>query len=135
MTLPVCCSWFPVGERLEVPYEAPQGRRVNAIGAHFTHGPEAGRFAYQSWACLPKRQAQKQRKTPEQVAATHGLRVDEVGPITSERLLAFVWRVAGRGTEASEGWKRERPLMVVLDNYSVHKSEVVKEAWPQLEAA
>ena len=116
-------------------YEASQGRRVNAIGAHFTHGPEAGRFETQSWACLPKSRAKKQRKTTEELAATHGLRVEEVGPIDSERLLGFIWRAAGRGTEAPGGWKRERPLMVVLDNYSVHKSQVVEEALVQLEAA
>ena len=135
MTLPPCRSWFPEGERLEVAYEAPQGRRVNAIGAHFTHGPEAGRFEYQSWACLPKTRAKKRRKTPEQLAAAHGLRVEEVGPIDSQRLLAFIWRAAGRESEAAEGWVRERELMVVLDNYSVHTSQVVEDARGELEAA
>jgi putative transposase len=135
MTLPPCRSWFPEGERLEVPYEAPQGRRVNAIGAHFTHGPQAGHFEYQSWASLPKSRAKKQRKTPEEVAAAHGLKVEEVGPIDSERLVAFMWRAAGRGREAGESWKRERELMVVLDNYSVHTSKVVDEATGELEAA
>ncbi len=109
MTLPPSRSWFPQGERLEVPYEAPQGRRVNAIGAHFTHGPEAGRFEYQSWASLPKSRAKKQRKTPEQIAAAHNLTVDEVGTIDSERLVAFVWRIAGR-PEGAVGWEREREL-------------------------
>ncbi len=135
MTLPPCRSWFPEGERLNVAYEAPQGRRVNAIGAHFTHGPEAGRFEHQSWACLPKSHAKKRRKTPEQLAAAHGLSVEEVGPIDSERLLAFIWRAAGRESEACEMWKREREVMVVLDNYSVHKSEVVEAAKEQLQTA
>jgi hypothetical protein len=135
MTLPPCRSWFPQGERLEVAYEAAQGRRVNAIGAHFTHGPDAGRFEYQSWACLPKSRAKKQRKSAEEVAAAHGLGVEEVGPITSERLLGFIWRVAGREGDASEGWERDRALMVVLDNYSVHKSEVVEAAKEELKAA
>ena len=135
MTLPPCRSWFPEGERLTVAYEAPQGRRVNAIGAHFTHGPQAGRFEFQSWACLPKSRAKKQRKTPEEVAAAHGLKVEEVGPIGSERLLAFIWRAAGRAGGDCEGWVRERPLMVVLDNYSVHKSQVVQAATGALAAA
>lgn len=135
MTLPPCRSWFPAGEQLRVAYEAPQGRRVNVVGMHFTHGPEAGRFEHQSWACLPKRHAKKRRKTVEQLAAAHGLRVDDVGPIDSERVLAFIWRAAGRAPEAPQGWKRERPLMVVLDNYSVHKSQVVADAVVQLEAA
>src|SRR5262245_57342089 len=33
-TLPTSYSWYPVGERLKVPYEAPQGRRVNALGLY-----------------------------------------------------------------------------------------------------
>jgi hypothetical protein len=135
MTLPPCRSWFPQGEQLRVPYEASQGRRVNAIGAHFTHGPEAGRFEYRTWACLPKSRAKKQRKTMEQLAAAHGLREEEVGPIDSERVVAFVWQIAGRPQEAEEGWKRERELMVALDNSSVHRSQVVEEACAELEAA
>jgi len=135
MTLPVCRSWFPVGARLTVPYEAPQGRRVNAIGAHFTHGPEAGRFAYQTWVALPKSRAKRPRKTPAAVAAAHGLRVDEVGPIDAARFLAFVWRIAGRAADAPAGWRRTRPLMVVLDNYSVHTSQTVAAAAPQLAGA
>ena len=134
MTLPPCRSWFPEGERLEVAYEAPQGRRVNALGAHFTHGPEAGRFEYQSWATLPKSRAKQQHTTLEERAAKHGLRVEEVGAIDSERLLAFVWRIAGR-PEGAVGWVRERELKVVLDNYSVHKSEVVARAKPELQRA
>ena len=135
MTLPPCCSWFLEGARLRVPYEAPQGRRVNVIGAHFTHGPDAGRFEFQSWACLPKSRAKQQRKTPEQLAAAHGFRVEEVGPIDSARLVAFVWRVAGRPPEVQEGWQRERPLMVVLDNYSVHKSQLVRDVEQQVASA
>ena len=108
---------------------------MNASGAHFTHGPAAGRFTAQSWACLPKRRAKQPRKTAEQVAATQGLRVEDVGPIDSERLVAFIWRAAGRRGVAPAGWKRERPLMVVLDNYSVHKSQVVEDAVGDLRAA
>jgi hypothetical protein len=135
MTLPPCGSWFLAGERLRVPYEAPQGRRVNVIGAHCTHGPAAGGFAYQSWACRPKSRAKKQRKPPEQLAAAHGLRGEEVGPIDAARFLAFVWRVAGRPDAGAEAWQRERPLMVVLDNYSVHTSQLVADAERALQAA
>ena len=107
---------------------------MNAIGAHFTHGPDAGRFEYQSWASLPKSRAKKQRETTEQIAAAHSLKVEEVGTIDSERLVEFVWRIAGR-PEGAEGWVRERELKVVLDNYSVHKSEVVARAEPELARA
>lgn len=135
MTLPTTYTWFLQGERLLVPYEAPQGRRVNVIGAHFTHGPEAGRLEYQSWAVLPKSRAKKQRKTPEERAATHGLRAEEVGPIDAERLVAFLWQIAGRPADGEEGWKRERPLMIALDNDSVHTSQVVEAEQAQLAAA
>ena len=135
MTLPPCRSWFPQGERLEVAYEAPQGRRVNVIGAHFTHGPQAGRFEYQRWACLPKSRAKKQRKSLEELAAAHGVRVEEVGPIDSDRFVAFIWRIAGRGSEEGAAWVRERELAVVLDNYSVHTSGVVAAATSALAVA
>jgi len=135
MTLPPCYSWFPIGEVLRIPYEAPQGRRVNAIGAYIAHGPMAGHFAFETYASLPKSKAKKQRKTPEAVAAAHGLTLAEVGPIDSERFLRFVWRVAGRPEVFAEDWKRAIPLVIVLDNYSVHKSDTVQAAIPVLEAA
>jgi hypothetical protein len=120
---------------MNVPYEAPQGRRVNAIGAHVTDGPEAGRFEYQSWAVLPKSRAKQPRKTPEERAAAQGLTLDEVGPIDAARVLDFIWRIAGRPATAPEEWKRIRPLLVVLDNYTVHRCELVEAAVPALTAA
>ena len=135
MTLPPCYSWYPVGEQLRIPYEAPQGRRVNAIGAFFKEGSQAGRFEYETYATLPKSAAKKHRKTPAEHAATYGLTVEQVGPIDAERFLAFVWKVAGRPPLCCEGWKRGRPLMIKLDNYSVHKCAQVQAAMPALEAA
>lgn len=135
MTLPPCYSWSPVGKPLCVAYEAPQGRRVNALGAYFSHGPLAGRFVSEVYASLPKSRAKKRRKTPEQIAKDHGLLPEEVGPIDSGRFLGFVWRVAGRPVVYLSGWRRERPLVIVLDNYSVHNSQPVEEALPELAAA
>jgi len=135
MTLPPSYSWSPVGQPLCIPYEAPQGRRVNAIGGYFSHGPEAGTLVYAVYASLPKSKSKKQRKTPEEVATAYGLRLEQVGPIDSARFLAFVWQLAGRPPIYVEGWKRERPLVIVLDNYSVHKSQQVQEALPALETA
>ena len=126
MTLPVCYSWTLKGQRLYVPYEAPQGRRVNGIGAYCTHGVEAGRFVYELCASLPKSTAKKQRKTPAEQAAKHGLRGEQVGRIDGERFVQFVWQVAGRPAIYPEGWQRERPLVLVIDNYSVHKGERVQ---------
>jgi hypothetical protein len=135
MTLPVCYSWTLVGMRLCVPYEAPQGRRVNGIGAYCTHGVEAGRFVYELCASLPKSKAKKHRKTLEERAAPHDLRVEQVGTIDGERFVRFVWKVAGRPAIYPAGWKRERPLVLVVDNYSVHTCERVKEERAAFEAA
>ncbi len=135
MTLPTSYSWFLQGERLTVPYQAAQGRRVNVIGAHFTHGPEAGRLEYQSWAVLPKSRAKKHRKSAEERAATHGLRAAEVGPIDAERVVSFLWQIAGRPPGADGRWRRERPLMIALDNDSVHTSQTVEDACGELAAA
>jgi putative transposase len=129
MTLPACFSWFPRGKdkKLCVPYEAPQGRRVNVIGAYFSHGPLSGRFCFDSFAMLPKHAREAKRKTPEEVAEAYGLSVQETGSIDAERFIDFIWRIAGRPDIHSSDWKRERPLMIVLDNYQVHKSQPVKE--------
>ena len=135
MTLPPCYSWSPVGVNLTVPYEAPQGRRINAIGGYISHGPEAGTFAYGVYASLPKSKRKKPRKSTAEIAATYGLCESEVGPLDSERFLAFLWQLAGRPAIYLSDWKRARPLWIVLDNYSVHKSEMVQQAQAQLEAA
>jgi putative transposase len=130
----VTYSWYPVGEQLRLPYEAPQGQRVNAIGAYFTHGALSGRLEFETYATLPKSRA----KTPmplEQRAATYGLAPEEVGPIDSERFLRFVWKIAGRPEVYPEEWRRERELAVWLDNYAVHKSEQVQAELPALERA
>lgn len=135
LTLPTTYSWYPRGQRLRVPYQAPQGRRVNVIGAYVTHGPAAGRLVYRSWAVLPKNRAKHPRTTPAERAAAQSLTVEEVGPIDAERLVAFLWQVAGRPTEAAPTWRRARPLVIALDNYSVHTSQTVVAAQPQLAAA
>jgi len=94
MTLPPSYSWFPRGARLRVPYEAAQGRRVNAIGAYFTHGPHAGRLEAQTWAALPKSRAKTRRLTRQEQAAAHGLPEDAVGPSDAQRVVDFMWQVA-----------------------------------------
>jgi len=124
-----------MGERLLIPYEAPQGRRVNAIGAYFSHGVLAGRFAFETYAAIPANRAKKARTTLAERAAAHGVREEEVGPIDSERFVAFIWSFSGRPAVYPEGWKRERPLVVWLDNYSVHKSERVRQEQPLWEEA
>lgn len=135
MTLPTGYSWSAVGQALRVPYEGPQGRRVNVIGGYFSHGQEAGRALFASYASLPKQMGKVKRKTSQERAAAHGLPPDVLGPIDAERFLAFVWRLAGRPAAAMTAWRRLRPLFIVLDNYSVHKSRSVQVALPALKAA
>ena len=105
------------------------------IGAYFSHGPLAGAFRFASWASLPQSRSKQPRKSVVEREKEHGLSPEEVGVIDSEVFLAFVWTVAGRTATASADWRRERPLIVVLDNYSVHKSARVKEELPALTAA
>jgi transposase len=49
--------------------------------------------------------------------------------------VSFLWQVAGRPADAAPGWKRGRPLVIALDNYSVHTSQPVLAAQPHLAAA
>jgi hypothetical protein len=133
MTLPTTYSWGPRGVRLIIPYEAPQGRRINVIGAYITHGPAAGKFEFVSFASLPKTRGKA--ADPATTAAKHGLTVDEVGVIDSQLFLGFLWELAGRPADAGPGWQRAVPLEIWLDNYSVHKCEVVQRRRAELERA
>ncbi len=92
------------------------GRRANTLGALFSQGPQAGRFDFEVYASLPRSKAKKRRLTSEQIAKAHGLTAAEVDPITGERFLRFVWRVAGHPLIHRAGWKRGRPPVVVIDN-------------------
>lgn len=111
MTLPNAYSWSPVGKRLYVPYEAPQGRRVNVVGALF-HGSH--RFEFWTRARVPetKRKVMPKRAT--------GLQGSELGILSAELVIDFIWQIAGRPAEAKDDWRREKPLVVVMDNYSAH---------------
>jgi len=109
-TLPGTYTWAREGARPVVAYEAPQGRRVNVIGAWAPLGSEP-RFAYQSRA----------------------------GKVDSAVFLAFVWREVGGLTtppgEVPADFRQQRRCVVVLDNYSVHRSQAVTDALPCLQAA
>jgi transposase len=135
LTLPTSRSWGPVGVPLQVPYEAPQGRRLNVIGGYFSHGPLAGTFEFASFASLPKSRSKTAEKTLAQRAAEQDLSVEEVGVIDSEVFLGFVWHLAGRPGDAPVDWRRERPLVVAVDNYQAHKSDRVKAELAKLHAA
>jgi hypothetical protein len=109
-TLPTGYTWGRRGHRVVVPYEAPQGRRVNAVGAlapYDSAGPSL-RFA-------------TRRKTD--------------GPYDAAAHLAFVRQVAGLPPAAAPASRRARPCVIVLDNYAVHHAAAVKAAIPDLAAA
>jgi putative transposase len=126
MTLANAYSWSLVGKRLSVRYEAPEGRRVNAVGALF-HGTR--RFAFATRARVPK----TKRKAISLLAM--GLDAAEIGTLDGEALVSFIWRIAGRPEEVPADWRREKPLVIVLDNYSVHKGKRFKEEMPKWEEA
>ena len=78
MTLGDAYSWSPVGRRLFVPYEAPKGRRVNAVGALFFLSGRPGRFEFATRAKAPK----TKRKPVSSLAA--GLEPSELGTLDLE---------------------------------------------------
>lgn len=133
-SLPTRSSWSEVGKPRRVPYEAPQGRRVNTLGAYFSHGPQTGQFEFYSLVSLPASRGKQPLPLAEQAAA-HGLTAEEVGKIDAEVFLGFLWTVAGRPTDAGNDWRLERPVYFVVDNYSVHKCERVQQEQPALAAA
>ena len=109
-TLPTTYTWARVGTRVIVPYEAPQGRRVTVIGALAPYGPQP-RLAYHS----------------------------RCGTSDSAAFVEFLWRAVAHlpapPQELPPTYRRERPCVIVLDNYSVHRSAVVKDLLPALQAA
>ncbi len=125
MTLPNNYSWSPVGQRVYVPYEAPQGRRVNAIGAYFA---ASGRFVFETRARAPLPKSKKKRAESPVPPLAEGLSVEELGILDAELFIGFVWeKVAGRPCGVGADWRRQKPLFIVLDNYSVHVSRRVQE--------
>jgi transposase len=114
-TMPTSYTWAREGTRPLLRYEAPQRRRVNALGALAPFGPRP-RFVYET-------------------------RLAGAGTLDGEALLDFVCRelVGLPGGRAAldalpAASRRERPCTVVLDNYGVHHSKPVKAALVRLEA-
>jgi transposase len=99
-----------VGERKIVPYEAPEGRRVNVVGAFSPYDLAGPSLVFESW------------------------RKDQ-GKYDADAHLQFVHKVAGLPPVLPEGYCRGRPCVIVLDNYSVHHSQPVKDKMPALQAA
>jgi putative transposase len=100
-SFPLTSTWARLGTRPLLRYEAPEGRRVNAVGA---------------WAPLA-----------EQPSLTY---TTTTAKVTSTVVPDFLWvTLGGMATPLGEvpaGFARARPLVVVLDNASAHVSKVVK---------
>jgi DDE superfamily endonuclease len=116
--MPPGYTWAREGVRPLLRYEAPQGRRVNVLGAFAPVGPRS-RFVYET-----------------RLAGVAG-----AGKLDGEALLDFVCRAVvelpgGRAAldALPPGYRRERPCTIALDNYGVHHSTPVKAALPTLEA-
>ena len=106
--MPTGYGWGRRGtRRVVVPDEAPQGRRVNAVGALAPYDPAGPRLVFET-----RRKAE--------------------GRYDAAAQPAFVRRAAG---VPADGARRPRPCVVVVDHYSVHHSQPVKDALPDLEAA
>lgn len=87
-------SWARRGERKRIPYENPQGRRLNVLAALVKQGPSPSL----TWDAAPR-------------------------TLRSRDLLAFLPGIPRR---------TDVPLVVVLDNASLHRSAVVRDALPAL---
>jgi hypothetical protein len=102
-TLPTGDTWARRGVRAVVRDEPPKGRRLNVLGALAPRG----RDPWLVWASTP-------------------------GKLDAAALRDVLWHeVAGLATavgEVPQGDHRARPLVVVLDNSSVHRGTAVKEA-------
>jgi DDE superfamily endonuclease len=109
-TLPQGYTWAREGVRAIVPYEAPQGRRVNVIGSLAPYGANP-RLEYAS----------------------------RTSSFKGQDVLEFIWRqIGGMSTpvgEVPEGFERAARCVVVLDNYSPHHGKEIKEHLGALEGA
>jgi len=108
--MPTGYTWARIGERKIIPYEAPEGRRVNVVGALFPLDPPGPSLIFES-------------------------RCNGEGKYDADAHLRFVHKVAGLPPVLPEGYRRERPCVIALDNYSVHHSQRVKDKMPTLQAA
>jgi len=109
-TLPTGYTWARTGARALVRDEPPRGRRLNVLGALAAGGAAPGLV----WT-------------------------EPAGKLDGAAFLEFVWReVAGlpeAPADLPDDYRRERPCVAVLDNYSVHRSAVVKATVPDLARA
>jgi hypothetical protein len=106
-TLPLSSTWAREGTRPLVRYEASAGRRVNVSGAIAPFGP-CPRLVWDS----------------------------RIGRLDAAAFVQFIeQQVAGLPALRPADYQRERPCVVVVDNYAVHHGRLVREAQPGWDAA
>lgn len=93
-----------------VAHEAPQGRRVNVTGAYAPYDPDGPKLLFEC-------------------------RTRADGRFDAKAHLGFVARVAGLKAVVKTGRPLPRPCVIVLDNYSVHHSQPVKDVEDTLRVA
>jgi len=108
--LPTTYTWARLGVRKVVDHQAPQGRRVNVTGAFAPFDPAGARFLFE---CRGKAD----------------------GPLDAKAHLGFVAKVAGLQQVVETKKPLQRPCVIVLDNYSVHHSQPIKDMEDTLKAA
>lgn len=92
-------------------HEAPEGRRVNVVGAWAPYDPAGAHLVFET------------------------RRADE-GKYDGVAHLHFVTHiVAGLPDARPPDYQRSRPCVIVVDNYAVHHSRVVKAEIPALKTA
>lgn len=92
-------------------HEAPEGRRVNVVGAWAPYDPAGAHLVFET------------------------RRADE-GKYDGAAHLQFVTHhVAGLPDARPPEYRRSRPCVIVVDNYAVHHSRVVKAEIPALKTA
>jgi putative transposase len=107
-TLPTGYTWARVGVRKRVRYEAPERRRVNVVGAWAPTGPDGPRLVIET----------RRREQGRYDAAAH---------------LRFLGEaVAGLPAAPAPAYRRARPCVIALDNYSVHRAQAIQAAVPTL---
>jgi hypothetical protein len=94
-----------------VRHEAPEGRRVNVVGAWAPYDPGGAHLVFET------------------------RRADEGKYDAAAHVQFIIERVAGLPAERPDDYRRARPCVVVLDNYAVHHSKVVKAEVPMLKSA
>ena len=124
-TQPTGYTWAQCGTEKRIPYEAPQGRRVNASGAYRPYAVDGPTLLVET-----RPAPRKPRKTTTLKAADSKTGTPTAtGTYGAIDHLTFLRRVAGVPENASEDFRLARPCVIVQDTYSVHVSATARAGY------